>query len=151
MSKPQALWFMNGRVTIDVAQADNDDGISVITHEVPSGDGPPLHVHREEDEIFVVLEGKLKLTVGEESLTAEPGGTLLINRGVPHGYKVVSPGKARFLTITRGGFENLVRQSSRPAGGDGLPPLAEPTPDQKEKLAAIASANGVDMVGPPID
>lgn len=151
MSKPEALWFMNGRVTIDVAQADNDDGISVINHEVPSGDGPPLHVHRDEDEIFVVIEGKLKLKVGEESLTAEPGQMLLINRGVPHAYKVVSPGNARFLTITRGGFENLVRQSSRPASGDGLPPLAEPTPDQKEKLAAIASANGVDMVGPLID
>ncbi len=151
MPKPEALWFMNGRVTIDVAQADNGDGISVITHEVPSGDGPPLHVHREEDEIFVVLEGRLKLKLGDGISTAEPGQTLLIRRGVPHAYKVVSAGNARFLTVTRGGFENLVRQSSRPAESAGLPPPVEPTAEQKEKLAAIASANGVDMVGPPID
>ena len=63
----------------------------------------------------------------------------------------MSAGNARFLTMTRGGFENLVRESSRPAEGEGLPAFAEPTPEQQEALAKIASANGVDMVGPPLE
>lgn len=150
-SKPNDLWFTNGRVTIEVSQADSEDGVSVIMHEVPSGDGPPLHVHREEDEIFFVVAGELKLRLGDETLTAGPGRTALLPRGVPHAYKVISPGNARFLTLTRGGFENVVRESSRPAEGDGLPPMVEPSPEQQETLARIAAKNGVDMVGPPIE
>ena len=146
-----ALWFMKGRVSIEVSQVDSEDGVSVIMHEVPSGDGPPLHVHRAEDEIFFVVEGELKLKLGDETLLAGPGRSLLIPRGVPHAYKVMSAGNARFLTMTRGGFENLVRESSRPAEGEGLPAFAEPTPEQQEALAKIASANGVDMVGPPLE
>lgn len=152
MSDPSRdLWFMNGRVSIEVSKADSEDGVSVIMHEVPSGDGPPLHVHYAEDEIFFVVAGELTLKLGDDTLAAGPGRTLLIPRGVPHAYKVVSQGNARFLTLTRGGFEDLVRQSSRPAEGEGLPPVAEPTPEQQEALAKIAIANGVDMVGPPLD
>ena len=67
-----ALWFMKGRVSIEVSQVDSEDGVSVIMHEVPSGDGPPLHVHRAEDEIFFVVEGELKLKLGDETLLPAP-------------------------------------------------------------------------------
>jgi uncharacterized cupin superfamily protein len=42
----------------------------VLEHRVPHGDSPPLHVHRNEDEVFHVLEGELRFVAGDRQLSA---------------------------------------------------------------------------------
>ena len=54
-SDARHLWFLNTRVTARVSYRDGTDGISVLEHQAPHGDSPPLHVHRNEDEVFHVL------------------------------------------------------------------------------------------------
>ena len=144
------LWFLNVHVVIALSQRDNQDGISVLRHHAPFGDAPPWHVHHEEDEIFHVLAGELRFKVGDRTILVRAGDTLNAPRGVPHGFRVVSPEGARFLTITRGGFEGLVRSAARPATADALPEPMEPTPEMQADLAAKCAAQKIELLGPPI-
>ena len=58
----------------------------------------------------------------------------------------VGPQGCRMLFIcTPGGFENLVREMSVPAGSRTLPPPSDETPDF-EQVAAIARANGCELL-----
>ena len=65
------LWFMDTLVRIPVRHSDGTDGVSVIESFAPEGDSPPLHVHHTEDEVFHVLEGELRLRLGESELTVQ--------------------------------------------------------------------------------
>ena len=127
------------------------DGISVMESLAPEGDSPPLHVHATQDEIFHVLSGELLLAVGDEQVRLGEGETVLAPCGIPHTYRVESP-DARWLVLTRGTkFEEFVRELSRPAEADGLPPqLGPPTPEQADQLAVVGAAHGIEIVGPPL-
>ncbi len=145
------LWFLNGLITVGVANAEGSDGISVLEHLAPHGDSPPLHVHHDEDEVFHILEGELRIRVGDDELRAGPGETLLAPQGIPHTYRVESEQGRWLVTTARGNFERFVRSISRPAEHDGLPePAPEPTPEQVEALAVAARAHGIELVGPPL-
>lgn len=150
--RPERLRFLNTLVTVRVAAGDGANGMSVLEHSAPFGDSPPLHRHRDEDEIFHVLAGELRLVVGDRELALRAGETAQAPAGTPHSYAVVSAEGARFLTVTcRGDFERLVRSLSRPAGRDEVPAAAgAPTPEQQAALAAACLANGVELVGPPL-
>lgn len=146
------LWFLNTRVIVRVRHTDGEDGLSVLEHHAPYEDSPPLHVHCNEDEVFHVLEGELRFLTGDKDARAAAGETLLTPKGVPHTYRVESPGGARWLTIMRGGdFEGFVRAFSRSAERRGLPNASgPPTPEQAEALARACLRHGIELVGPPL-
>ncbi|MCV2863371.1 cupin domain-containing protein [Albidovulum sediminicola] len=146
-----ALWFLNTRVRIVVPAASGADGLSVIRHWAPYGDSPPLHVHDTEDEVFHVLEGRVLFSVDGALQEVTAGQTLMAPKGVPHSYVVESPEGAKWLTVTRpGDFEALVRETSRPASGPGLPPAGHPTPEMKAHLAEVCARHGIRLVGAPL-
>jgi len=57
--------------------------LAVITIQ-PHRDGPPPHVHRDEDDSFYILEGELTFLVEGDELTAGPGTFVLAPPGVEH-------------------------------------------------------------------
>jgi hypothetical protein len=71
----------------------------------------PLHVHRNEDELFYVLEGQHVYRVGDDEYAVGPGGLVFAPRGVPHSQRRVVPGEGRQLVVTTpGGFEGFFRE-----------------------------------------
>ena len=149
----QQLWFLNALVTVRVRHDGGEDGISVLESLAPHGESPPLHVHHTEDEIFHVLEGRLRVRAADTEVTLGAGETILGPKGVPHTYRVESHEGARWLVITRrGDFERFVRAFSRPAERPERPtPQGPPTPEQSDALAAAAREHGIELVGPPLD
>jgi mannose-6-phosphate isomerase-like protein (cupin superfamily) len=47
----------------------------------PSPGGPPQHLHREHDEIFIVTEGMLRFTSGADSVDVKAGSCVTVLRG----------------------------------------------------------------------
>ena len=145
------LWFGDTRVSIRVSSRDGGDRIAVIEHWMPFGEAPPLHVHNNEDEIFVILTGEMLFRVGGRDVVGRAGDTVLAPKGVPHGFRVRSAGGVHCFTITRGAdFETMVRETGRPAVSDGLPERTPVTPDMIAALTAACTRNGIDIVGPPL-
>jgi len=150
-SRDDVFWFMNSRVTVRRASAANPDGLSILEHVMPHGDSPPQHVHRSEDEVFHILEGVMRLRVGDREITAGAGDTIVAPKNIPHTFRVESASGVRVLTIITGpGFEAMMRALSRPAGAETLPERVVPTPEFIEALTRTAARHGIDIVGPPI-
>jgi mannose-6-phosphate isomerase-like protein (cupin superfamily) len=149
---PQHVWFFDTRVAVLISCSDGADRISLLEHWARHGDSPPLHVHRNEDEVFHILEGRLRFIVGGREMRVGTGQSLLASKGIPHTYRVESADGAHWLTVTRGeDFERFVRAMGRPAERDGLPPRsAPPTAAQAETLAAACLEYGIEVVGPPL-
>jgi len=57
----------------------------------------PLHLHREDDEGWYVLEGTLRVQHGEEVVELHAGSGLLVELGTPHTFWNPSELPARYL------------------------------------------------------
>ncbi|HEX4771703.1 MAG TPA: quercetin 2,3-dioxygenase [Bryobacteraceae bacterium] len=121
-AKPaRLLRFRGGLIKIHADATETAGQFALIEMKGASGGEPPLHVHRNEDELFYVLEGYLKIVRGNEELTLSAGQSAFLPRNVPHTFKIVS-GYARFLNyITPGGFEAYFRDMGQLVGEDATP------------------------------
>jgi mannose-6-phosphate isomerase-like protein (cupin superfamily) len=70
---------------------------SIITKE--PGDGPPLHVHPEEDDAFYILEGEVVVIVEDDEIRVGPGTFVLVPPGVPHTFANRSQEVARIINV----------------------------------------------------
>jgi quercetin dioxygenase-like cupin family protein len=144
------LWFTNMLMQVRLSNRDNDAGLSIMENVMAHGFSPPLHTHHREDETFYILEGTVRFQLDGKSTIATPGDVVHAPAGSVHSFMVMSPEGARFLTITQGGFEDMVRETSRPAANDGLPEQVVPTLEQQKMLADAALRNGLELLGPPL-
>lgn len=59
----------------------------------------PLHLHREDDEAWYVLEGTLRLKMGDEEIELRAGSGAIVPRGTPHTYWNPEKGRTRYLLM----------------------------------------------------
>jgi quercetin dioxygenase-like cupin family protein len=105
--------------------------------EIPAGHMPPLHLHRNEDEGFYVIAGRITLYLPDRVIDLEPGDFVLAPRGVPHTYRVGDEPAHVLTTSTPSGFERFVLAV---AGLEQLDPAA---------LTAVAAEHDIEILGPP--
>jgi quercetin dioxygenase-like cupin family protein len=119
--------------------------VSVLVCEAPQGTpGPPLHIHPESDETFLVLDGVLLLHAAGETHTVTAGGSLFVPRGTPHTFATRPVDAARFIAVhTPGGFELMHREvhAAEAEAGRSLTP---------EEVIAIAQRHDWQFAGPPL-
>lgn len=145
---PRRLWFLDQLFTYRATAADTDGAEALMEILAPPGAIAPPHVHSREDEWFLVLEGRMRIRVGDRELVAGPGGFVHCPRGVPHAYVTEGPGTTRVIGAVRpAGFEAFFGEVARPASGATLPPPGLDPPDP-ERLAEAAARYGVRMLPP---
>jgi mannose-6-phosphate isomerase-like protein (cupin superfamily) len=150
-SSGELFWFKGTLVNIRLSWNAGEDRVSIVEHYMPFGESPPLHVHRNEDEVYHILEGSMLIHIDGKESIAHAGQTVLAPKGKPHSFRVESREGARCLTITSGGdLENMIRETGEPALGVGLPPSVEPTPAMVVALYEACARNGIDIVGSPL-
>lgn len=121
--------------TVRVLASGEDYGL--VHMDMPAGEMPPLHVHRDVDEGFYCLGGEITLYLPGESVTLRAGDFILAPRGVPHSYEVGADGCRVLVSSTPGGLERFVIAV---AALDELSP---------EILGRVAAEHGIDILGPP--
>lgn len=105
--------------------------------------GPPLHVHHDGDEAFLLLAGSAVVQLGDERHELVAGGFVWMPHGVPHTFAVRAGGFHAVALSMPGGIEKMFAEQQ--AYFDGLGGAA---PDPA-RLAAIAAPFGR-LVGPPL-
>ncbi len=80
----------------------SDVDISFFLSDTASGKGPDLHKHPY-DEVFVVQEGELTFTVGENTVEATSGEIVIAPAGAPHKFVNSGTGRAQHIDIHTSG------------------------------------------------
>ena len=142
-----AIWFLGALSQLRVSGEQTGGAFALADHLARRGNASPVHVHDRDDETFFVLDGDLRVFVGEEEHTAGPGTVAVLPRCVSHAY-VVTSATARFLTLhTPAGFERFATEVGEPAQALTLPPPAGP-PDFAA-LAQAAARHQITILAPP--
>ena len=71
----------------------------LIELRVKPGGGPPTHLHREDAESFVVLEGKFRIRQGDVVRDVGAGEFVYGAPGLPHGFTNIGDDVGRLLVI----------------------------------------------------
>ena len=72
--------------------------VTVLFHVSEAGGGAKLHVHPY-DEVFIVREGRVRYTVGDETIDAEAGDIVIGPANVPHKFVNLGPGRLETTDI----------------------------------------------------
>ena len=98
--------------------------------------GTRMHIHENEDEHFIVLEGMLHIANGDKTFNAPPGTALTVTKGMPHAWCNLSETPLRMLvTFSPGHIEGLFKEVASRDSDD---------------VAAILRKYGCRFVGPPL-
>lgn len=89
-----------GRLKVLNQPDDTSGGYALVEGEHPIGE-PRIrdHAHLEHEETFVVLQGRYKVRLGDQTVFADAGDYVFVPRGTPHTYRNDGPGPARLLNI----------------------------------------------------
>jgi mannose-6-phosphate isomerase-like protein (cupin superfamily) len=141
-------WFGNALFEFLIPNDATGGRLSVFRATLPRGFSPPLHVHTREDEVFLVLDGDATFQIDGRRLSAGPGTSVYMPRGVPHSFVVESPVATMLGFMTPGAFEQLFRTLGTPAEARTLPPDGAPL--DVARVMAEQRALGTEVVGPPL-
>ncbi len=133
----RSLWYMGALLTIHADASDTNGAFSLVEASGKPGGEPPLHVHRNEDELIYVLEGRLIVTRGDEQLVLEAGETVFPPGLVPHTFRIASEAARMLVYVSPAGFEEYFREIGRPA--ERL--AADPNPPAPDFARMEKSAN----------
>jgi quercetin dioxygenase-like cupin family protein len=134
---------LGGVMTFKATSRDTGGVVTAIDTTVAPGDGPPLHVHVE-DELIYTLEGAFRIRLGDTISTAAPGAFVFIPAGTPHTFQNIGTGPGRlFATVmpaARPFEEFFERYAELPETERGIDAFA--------RLGAETGA--LEVVGPPL-
>jgi mannose-6-phosphate isomerase-like protein (cupin superfamily) len=126
-------------VTIKATTSQTNGSLTVLELVFGPKQGPALHTHLREDELWYVIEGEFRFTSGDARLRTSTGGMAFGPRGTPHCFENIGDTPGRLLVIcTPSGLERLFED------------WAALLPDQigPETLAAVGHTNWIEFVGP---
>jgi quercetin dioxygenase-like cupin family protein len=142
-----ARWFHGMLATIKASAEETAGQLTAVEILAPAGAGSPLHVHHDEDEGFLVLEGEVTFEVGDAVVEAKAGDWLIGPREIPHRFTVGEGGARMFWTLTPGGFDRFVVAASEPAQALTVPPPFAVDEAGFAALQRLAAEHGITVYG----
>jgi quercetin dioxygenase-like cupin family protein len=143
-----ALWAMGSLFEMKLSAAETGGAIGLAEVTQPAGIRTPLHVHRDEAEVFYVLDGRLRYEADGRLHQLGAGSTMYLPPGVAHRFAIDED--ARILVFAAPGrLLELYRQVGLPADERTVPP--DPDPTELARWGLHAPAFGLEVLGPPLD
>lgn len=132
-----SISFLNGRFNTKLSTADTDGATYVVDTIRSRRGGPPFHLHFDQDEWFMVMEGQFRFRVGDEFFDLGPGDSIFGPRRVPHQFaNVTETGRLLIMFQPAGTMEQFF------ATGMMNPMSAE--------FAELSRQHGMEVLGPPL-
>jgi quercetin dioxygenase-like cupin family protein len=114
---------MGGVLTFKMMGSQSDGALTAIETTVAPGEGPPLHVHDDEDELIFILDGTFRIKLGAMIHQAPPGSFVFIPRHTPHTWQNIGESPARFFATVMPAavaFEQFfIRYAELPVNSEG--------------------------------
>lgn len=149
VSAADPIWFLGLANWIRADKHNSQGTISVVEGRIPVGFASPWHVHHDENESFLVLEGEMEVVVGDDRVILGEGAFGFGPMGIPHGFRITGDKTARVVMMTSGPhFADFVREVSQPWSDTPPPP---PGPEAMPKLQQLAEKHFLTIFGPMPD
>ena len=138
-NKDTVLRAFGEEVIIHLSGKDTGGTLALWTEITQPGGGPPPHYHENEDETFLVQEGRFGFFRDGRWEELGPGGIAFMPRNVIHTFKNVGDSPGRLLISTHpSGFEVFFARCAEE--------FAKPTPTDMERIMAISAEHGIHFV-----
>jgi mannose-6-phosphate isomerase-like protein (cupin superfamily) len=110
--------------------------LGLVRQTIAPKSGPPLHIHRAEDEFFYIVSGEFNFKLGDRIVSAPAQSIVFVPRGTAHTFENVGtkPG-VLLLGVTPGGLEMMFAERQ------GVDPEAHRT---------LMKKHNMEVVGPPL-
>jgi mannose-6-phosphate isomerase-like protein (cupin superfamily) len=110
--------------------------LGLFRQNIAPNSGPPLHIHRANDEFFYVVSGEFKFKLGDRMVSAPARSVVFVPRGTAHTFKNVGTKPGVLLVgATPGGFEKM---------------FAERQGVDTETERKLMKMHSMEVVGPPL-
>jgi quercetin dioxygenase-like cupin family protein len=115
------------------------DGLLILENTFHRKGGPARHLHYDQDEWFYAVEGQFIIEIGSETISLNPGDSVLAPRKIPHVWAYVGDTQGRILIafMPAGKMEAFFREVTK----------ANAMPPQNPELWR---AHGMELLGPPL-
>ena len=142
-------WWMLGTLTSIKAGREATGGrMTIAEFELPPGFTLPPHSHRDEDELFYVLDGEVTFWCDGVERTFTRGGMAWLPRRKPHTFSVAADAPARMFNIHTGPmFEAMVETLGERTTELRLPDPPDEEPDL-DGIAQVFAQHGIDLAPP---
>jgi len=132
---------VGGPLTIKARAETTGGAFTCFENLVAPKEGPPLHVHGREDEMWYILEGRFRFRADAEIFLAPAGSFVFIPRGTHHCLQNIGDEPSRILVMfTPAGMERFFERLAE------LPP----GPMDPDEYRAIAHDCAMEVVGKPL-
>jgi quercetin dioxygenase-like cupin family protein len=126
---------------LKISSKDTGGQLSVFEYTGLGKAGPMLHIHFDQDEIFMVTEGQYRFVCGSETYLIGPGQTIFLPRNIPHTWIQLSDkGKMIYMLQPAGKMEEFFTYMNQ---------LKERP--SKEEMDRIHAEHRMKVVGPPLN
>ena len=127
------------------ARAEQTAGTLTAFESAPApGEGPPLHVHPDVDEVIYFVDGLFRLKIEDVVRNAPLGSFTFLPKGVPHAWQNIGDEPGRLLVMflpASAAMEQFFERFAAEAPGG---------PSISETFATLAEAGGMNVVGPAL-
>jgi mannose-6-phosphate isomerase-like protein (cupin superfamily) len=107
--------------------------LTLLENEVAAGAAAPNHFHHDADELFIVLDGRFRVSSGTDQIDAGPGAAIFVPRGTAHAFFNDGRVAARLLSVfLPGGMEAMFREAAF---------------TRLEEIPAMAARHGTVVIG----
>ena len=144
-----------GRYTFKTTAEQTEGRLAQLLIRDNRGAATPLHVHRDADETFYVINGEATIVIGDQRVEARSGDFVFGPRDVPHGFVVTSEQIEMLVTYAGAGTDGRLgagvhgffQEVTTPVVAGEAPP--EPAMPDTETFARLMDLYGIELVGPP--
>jgi quercetin dioxygenase-like cupin family protein len=139
----EARWTFGGLLLIKLSAEQTGGRLALIEQRMPSGIATPVHIHRDDDDTFYVLDGEMTFWAEGERMRARAGSLVHIPGGCVHAFRTDT--NVRFLNLTTPQHEMFMRAAGEPARALELPTGGM----DLRRILPAAERHGVEILGPP--
>ena len=108
----------------------------------PPGGGPPLHLHRNEDEIFIIVEGDLEIFFDDQWHKTKPGDVFFGPRNFAHKFRNAGSKPSKHWVIaTPSGFDVFYKKCEQV--------FKQPGPPDMARVMEICGEHGAEVLEQP--
>ncbi len=121
-----------------ISGTETDGKMAVFEEIVPPGSGPPRHTHRNQLEVFHIIEGSIKFEVNGKLFERGAGAVAIVPAGAVHAFRNIGtmPAVIHFEMLPAGDSEEAFDRMITEDIGD---------------VEAFFDKYGMDLSGPPLD